>query len=314
MTIAVRPLPEVDLDAADRIFRVAFGTFIGRPDPASFGGDTDYVRTRWRANRSGAFGAYLDGDLVGSNFATNWGTVGFFGPLTVRPDLWNRGIAQRLMEPVVACFDEWGVRHAGLFTFAHSQKHVRLYQRFGFWPRFLTALMSLPLTDTAGRRDGWRTLSGLPPEERERQIAECRAVTESIYPGLDVSAEIRAVAEQRLGDTVLLSRGGRLSAFAVCHAGAGSEAGSGACYVKFAAVRPSGTASDDFDSLLEACRQFARDAAAGRLSAGVNTARHEAYARLVAAGFRTDMQGVAMERPNDAGYNRSGIYVLDDWR
>ena len=48
--------------------------------------------------------------------------------------------------------------------------------------------------------------------------------------------------------------------------------------------------------------------------AGVNTGRHEAYQHLLNSGFRTDMQGVAMERHNQAGYNRAGIYLIDDWR
>ena len=51
-----------------------------------------------------------------------------------------------------------------------------------------------------------------------------------------------------------------------------------------------------------------------RLVAGVNTARHEAYQQMLARGFRTDMQGLAMSRPNEAGYNRPGVYLIDDWR
>jgi GNAT superfamily N-acetyltransferase len=129
--VAVSPLIERDVPDADRIFRLAFGTFFGLPDASAFGGDTDYVRTRFYADQSAAFGAYVGTQLVGSNFATNWGNVGFFGPLTVRPDLWNRSVGKRVMEPIIA-----------LFTFPHSQKHVGLYQRFGFWPRFLTAVMS----------------------------------------------------------------------------------------------------------------------------------------------------------------------------
>ena len=39
-----------------------------------------------------------------------------------------------------------GTRHAGLFTFAHSQKHVGFYQKFGFWVRFLTLILSKPIT------------------------------------------------------------------------------------------------------------------------------------------------------------------------
>jgi hypothetical protein len=51
-----------------------------------------------------------------------------------------------------------------------------------------------------------------------------------------------------------------------------------------------------------------------RLVAGVNTARHEAYREMLARGFRADLLGVAMGLPNDVGYNRPGVYVMDDWR
>lgn len=51
-----------------------------------------------------------------------------------------------------------------------------------------------------------------------------------------------------------------------------------------------------------------------RLVAGCNMARTEAYGCLLNYGFRTDIQGVAMQRHNDPGYNRGGVYLLDDWR
>src|SRR6185295_3756911 len=93
--ITVRPLHETELSTADSIMRLAFGTFIGLPDPMAFMGDASYVRTRWLANPQNAFAAEVAGEVIGSNFATNWGSVGFFGPLTVRPDFWDRGVAKR---------------------------------------------------------------------------------------------------------------------------------------------------------------------------------------------------------------------------
>ena len=284
------------------------------PDPTAFAGDADYVRTRFRTDPSAAFGAYADGELAGSNFASNWGTVGFFGPLTVRPDLWDRGVAKSLMEPIIGCFERWGTRHAGLFTFPHSQKHIGLYQRFGFWPRFLTPIMSKAVKHAAATSRTWTTMASLPAPERSQRLADCRELTDAIYAGLDVSSDIRAVLEQRLGDTVLSYRDGRLSALAVCHCGATTEAGTGTCYVKFGAARPGRTAADDFDALLTACEEYAAENGASRLSAGVNTARHAAYVRLMQRGFRTDMHGVAMQRPNEDGYNRTDVYLLDDWR
>lgn len=230
--IVIRPLPEHDLDDADRIFRLAFGTFVGLPEPHAFMGDADFVRTRWRANRDSAFGAYIGDALVGSNFAANWGSVGFFGPLTVRPDLWDAGIGKRLMEPVLERFETWGTRVAGLFTFPHSQKHLGMYQRFGFWPRFLTAMMRKPVAvppSLSGSR--WTKMSDVTSAQRDDVIAACRELTNAVYDGLDVTSEIRAAFQQQLGDTILLWRDDQLVGMAVCHTGPGTEAGTGACYV-----------------------------------------------------------------------------------
>ncbi len=313
LDVTVRPLQESDLPTADHIMRLAFGTFIGLPEPSAFMGDASYVRTRWLADPNAAFAAEVGGELVGSNFATNWGSVGFFGPLTIRPDFWDRGVGKRLMEPVMELFGEWGTRHAGLFTFAHSQKHVGLYQKFGFWPRFLTAIMSKPVERAKG---GPRLtkFSEVPAGERDGVLSACRELTGAIYEGLDVGHEIRAVATQELGDTILVWDDGGLAGLAVCHAGPGTEAGSGVCYVKFGAARPGPNAEQDFSNLIDACEELASARGVSRLVAGVNTARHEAYRRMLARGFRTDAQGVAMSRPNEAGYNRPGVYLIDDWR
>jgi hypothetical protein len=41
--VVVRPLEEADLPEADRTMRLAFGTFLGLPDPSGFLGDAAYV-------------------------------------------------------------------------------------------------------------------------------------------------------------------------------------------------------------------------------------------------------------------------------
>ena len=97
--VIVRDLRESDLTPADAILRSAFDTFTG---VTSLFGDKDYVRTRWLADPGAAFAAEQDGQLAGTNFVTRWGTVGFFGPLSVRPELWDQGVASRLMQATVA--------------------------------------------------------------------------------------------------------------------------------------------------------------------------------------------------------------------
>jgi GNAT superfamily N-acetyltransferase len=231
----------------------------------------------------------------------------------VDPRLWNRGIAQLLMEPILECFARWGTAHAGLFTFAQSQKHVGLYQKFGFWPRFLTAILSKPVR-SAGAHSDWTRFSEIPEADRKTTLEAARRLTGGVYEGLDVSLEILAVATQQLGDSVLLWDDAGLAGLAICHCGPGSEAGSGSCYVKFGAVRSSPTAATLFADLLDACEDLASQRGMARLIAGVNTARCEAYRQLLERGFRTDLQGVAMQRPDEPGYNRPGIYLIDDWR
>ena len=310
--VAIRPLLEEDLDAADSVMRLAFGTFLGAPDPSTVFGDAQYVRPRYRAAPSWAFAAELDGVVVGSNFATRWGSFAFFGPLTVRPDLWDQGIAGRLMAPVIDVFDQWGVRQAALFTFPQSPRHIGLYQKFGFWPQHLTPLMEKRVAPSTRTR-GHSTFSAAAASEREAILSACREVTDDVYEGLDLSHEIFATDTQELGDTVLLRDESGLAAFAVCHCGAG-EAGSGTCFIKFAAARPGPNAAERFELLLDACEQLAAECRLERIVAGVNAARHDAYRRMLARGYRTWLEGVIMQRPNEPGHCRPDVYVIDDLR
>jgi GNAT superfamily N-acetyltransferase len=317
--VTIRPLEEADLGEADRIMRLAFGTFLGLPDPGSFMGDADYVRTRWAADPTCALAAEVGGRLVGTNFLTRWGSVGFFGPLTIDPELWNKGVARALLDATMPIFDSWGVSHAGLFTFPGSPKHVALYQSYGFLPRFLTPVLAKPLTgaspagaheEMAGR---WSTAG--EAVDLASVVAGCVPVTDTTYPGLDVGREIQATAAQNLGDTVLVfGAGGEILAFAVCHTGPGSEAGTGACFVKFGAALPGPGAADRFGRLLDACEAFAARQGAQALVAGVNSARRGAYQALTDRGYKAELIGVTMHRPDESAYHDDSAWVIDDWR
>jgi len=150
--------------------------------------------------------------------------------------------------------------------------------------------------------------------DKEQVIEDCRELTDTIYDGLDLAGEIRAIDAQGLGDTLLLWDDTRLVGFAAGHVGAGTEAGSGACYIKFGAIQPGNNAGENFERLLDACEALAATLGAQLLTAGANIGRHEAYRALLARGFRTDIQGVTMHRSNDPGYSQPGVYVIDDWR
>ena len=311
--VIIRPLRENDLAEADRVCRLAYGTFLELAEPMTVFGDAEYVRTRWLADPKAALGAEVNGELVGSNFATSWGSFGSFGPLTVRPDLWGKGIAKQFLQRTMELFDSWGARHTALLTFANSGKHIALYQKFGFWPRFLTPIMSKPVEQKAQAAE-WSKYSEVQENERAKCLDACSNLTNAIYEGLDVRREIHAADDQKLGETVLLWDRGKLVGMAVCQCGAASEAGSGNCYLKFGAVRPGADVRTNFERLLDACETLATKMGMSRLVAGMNVARHEAYRVMIQRGFRIDFLGVAMHKPDEPGYDRPDVFVIDDLR
>jgi GNAT superfamily N-acetyltransferase len=310
-SIKVGPLQKSELAEAGRIVRLAFGTFLRLPNPLDALGDRDFMGSRWGSPHTKHLAARVEGRLVGSNIATRWGSFGFFGPLTVLPEYWERGVAQRLLEATIKTFDAWGVRRSGLYTFPHSARHVGLYQKFGYWPRYLTAMMTR--TPVSAGEHVPVLLSSFGRSRRAEAIEECRKLTNKIERGLDLTGELRAVLAKRTGDVVLAYTRATLDAFAVCMNGAGSEGGAKVCYIKFGAARPGSGAGQRFERLLDACDAFAFSRGAN-LEGGVNLAREDAFHRMRAHGYRAVSQGVQMQRPNEAGWNRADAYVIDDWR
>jgi hypothetical protein len=132
-------------------------------------------------------------------------------------------------------FERARVVHAGLFTFADSMKHLAVYQRFGFWPRFQTVVFAGPPDGPACQAVHCADVAA---GDRPALLAAARRLTDAVHPGLDVTREIRNVVEHDLGEVVVTGTPEAPDGLAICHCGAGSEAGSGACFVKFGAARP----------------------------------------------------------------------------
>jgi len=312
MTIRIRELRAADLDAAERVRRLAFGTLFGLPDPLSFRADADLFRARLWSFPDGGFLAEEDGHIIGVAMATHWGSLGLFGPLAIHPEHWNQGIAHQLLAATMPVFARWTNRLVGLFTFPERPSHVRLYQEFGFWPRYLTAIMAKPVGAPDAASDALSLAAD--PSQRAALLKECRTLTDSIYAGLDLSREAEAVATFGLGDVILLARDSRIEAFAICHCGKGSEGGSASCYIKYGQIRSGPNAPVLLARLLAACNDFAHRRGATQLSLGVNIGRMAAYRSLIEPGFRTTLEGVAMHRPWSEAYDQPEIFAFDDWR
>jgi hypothetical protein len=113
-------------------------------------------------------------------------------------------------------------------------------------------------------------------------LDKCGILTNNVSDGLHLKNEIVAVNNPNLGDTILLYRNNNdntaikgdnnnLTGFAFCHCGAGSEAGSGVCYLKFELVLSYNYSQENFRILLNATSLLAKDRRLSRIVAGVNT-------------------------------------------
>jgi GNAT superfamily N-acetyltransferase len=308
----IRPMQQSDVDAAERVFRLAFGTRFRLPDPMTFRGDGAMIGPRFAANPATALVAVDNGRIVGGTVGMDWGSVLIIGPVFVDPAASGRGIARALVARMIELPVAQRKSFIGLFTFPESATHLRLYESLGFVPQLLTPVMS---KDVRPAQSGGVLYSSLSANQQDDALDRCKTVTAALLPGLDLSREIRGLGSLRLGETVLLDGGGAgagADGFAVCHIGAGSEASSGTMLVKFAAVQRK--ARDDFARLLGHCEALAARAGATRISAGVNVGRSEAYRLMQDLGYRAGLVGVAMLRPAGPGYNRPDVFAIDDWR
>lgn len=310
--ITIGPLKPHEVEEAGRIARLAFGTFLGLPNPLDFMGDRDLITPRWKSSNAKIVAARDGGRLIGSNVVTRWGSFGFLGPLTVLPEYWDQGAAKLLLEATLKIFDKWGVTRTGLCTFPHSPKHIGLYQKFGYWPQYLTPIMLKQPTGN-GTKAPPILLSQRTKTQRDEAIRACARLTHKLDRGLDLTEEVRSVLKSKVGEVVLIHTRATLDGFAICMIGLASEGGEKLCFVKFGAARGGAGAGERFERLLAAIDAFAASRGVP-IEAGVNLAREDAYKRMRAHGYRTQMQVVALQRPHLSGFNRADAYVMDDWR
>ncbi|MDN5867222.1 MAG: hypothetical protein L0H55_07465 [Candidatus Nitrosocosmicus sp.] len=147
-------------------------------------------------------------------------------------------------------------------------------------------------------------------------LDDCEYLTNGIFPRLDLQKEIFAVDSQRLGDTILLydPSGSKLVELAICHYGKGTEAGSNACYIKFADTSTNNNSHSNFIRMLNSAELTALKKGIFKITAGSNMERHRAYKAMINYGFKSEFQGVSMHKGNKQGYNIPSAYIIDDLR
>jgi GNAT superfamily N-acetyltransferase len=300
-----------DVDALNRVFAEAFtdrysrdglvGVRVPQLNPAIWryaiedAGDGAMV---WRDT---------DGQLAGFNMVHRSGIEGWMGPIAVRPDRQNEGLGSTMVQAGIDWLKAQGARTIGLETMPRTVDNIGFYSRLGFMPGHLT----ITLVRDVGRRtaDPGELLSSAG-DRVAAGLAECRALSERLAPGIDFTRELALTHELRIGDTSLIRRDDRLTAFALWHS---APLAAGRPKDEVRVLKLVAASLDDMEQVVDAVQHSAQRERARRVALRCQSAFAEAYLRLVERGFRvhwTDLRMILRGFANPG--SRAGL-LLSNW-
>ncbi len=282
--VQVRPMRDGDLDGVLAITNAAFGELIERttgqkPEGPRF--SPILGRYRLSLDPSGCHVAVSADELVGANFSILRGTLGWFGPLAVRPDAQGQGIAQRLVTECLRSADQRGARLMGLETMANSPQHIHLYQKLGFRPSW---------TGISYRRE-------VRDEQMPHGVVLNGAVPklDYVYPGYDATKDALAI---KLGN-----------GFAICHTTNTLWADTAIAYLPLV-IAPD---RETFDILVRAVEAIAGAHGKSHVLTQVPGSSWATQEALLEHGYKPGGAALRMERGERADYDAGPFYYCDDW-
>jgi GNAT superfamily N-acetyltransferase len=289
--VRVRQMEAGELGEVAEVTNAAFCEMLGRRDDGEPMFNALFFTERNLADPDGILVAEVDGlrGIAGCLVGRVRGTLGWFGPLAVRPECQRRGVAAAL---VGACMDKWrarGVTMMGLETFADSAFHVGFYGSFGFRPSW-TGLSFV------------RSLAGSAmPDDVELGISTSRL--DFLYPGLDISTEVEATVTSGAGVVLSTDDG-----VAIVHLEPTFQDEGGA-FIPFAAA----SNATAFDRLIAGAEHVAHERGLESMLTRVSGSSWATHDRLSARGYETRSVMVRMKAGDGVEYDRGERYYLDNW-
>jgi GNAT superfamily N-acetyltransferase len=148
--------------------------------------------------------AESDGQILGSNCLDERSAIAGVGPITIDPEVQNKGVGRALMEAALARSAARGFQGARLLQAAFHNRSLSLYTKLGFDTREpISAMQGPPIK---------RPTPGYSVRPaRISDLEECNRLCGRVH-GHDRSGELRDATEQ--GTAVVGEREGRIVAYA----------------------------------------------------------------------------------------------------
>ena len=297
-----------DIDALNRIFSEAFTDRYTR-DGLSGVRVPHLNPLVWRyAIEDAGDGAMVwrdgDGGIAGFNMVHRSGVEGWMGPIAVRPDLQSEGLGTAMVRAGIDWLESHGATTIGLETMPRTVENIGFYSRMGFVPGPLTVTLVRDLANAAP--EPHERLSAGP---LERGLAECRALTDELAPGVDFTRELALTHELALGDTALVRRAGRLAGFVLWHSAA---LAAGRPRDELRVLKIAAADLDAFRLLIDVVQGAAEVERVRRVAIRCQTAFGDAYRQLIGQGFRVHWTDLRMTLSDRAERVVGGV-VMSNW-
>jgi GNAT superfamily N-acetyltransferase len=146
--------------------------------------------------------AELDGRIAGSNFLDERNAISGVGPITVDPDIQNKGIGGQLMRAVMDRATAKGFAGIRLVQAGYHARSLSLYSKLGFDVREHLSCMQGPAIDQS--TDGYNVRPATSAD-----LEACNALCRSVH-GADRDGELRNAIG---GGVSVVERGRRITGY-----------------------------------------------------------------------------------------------------
>ena len=143
------------------------------------------------------------GQILGSNCLDERSPIAGVGPITIDPEIQNKGVGRALMQAVLARSAERGFQGARLLQAAFHNRSLSLYTKLGFDTREPISAMQGPAIKLV--TPGYSVRPARPED-----IEECSGLCVSVH-GHDRGGELRDAIQQ--GTAVVAERDGRIVSY-----------------------------------------------------------------------------------------------------